>query len=132
MQDHLLGGHGANAADRHRFDRLLDVVALLDVRHAIARVHEHFFGFGVLQAGLVRHDQPATKGFVLAVVAVYGDADIDIALIQLLGGLGQCGFHRAKDDVTLDVFLTRDGLDQHQHFPIHVTTLLQLTWGVAP
>jgi hypothetical protein len=31
LQDDLLGRHGADAADRHRLDRLFDVVALFDV-----------------------------------------------------------------------------------------------------
>src|SRR3989442_984715 len=70
LQDDLLGGLRANAANRHAFHRLLDVVALFDVGDFLAGIAHQFFGFRVLQTGLVRHDQPAAEGFVVTAVAI--------------------------------------------------------------
>jgi hypothetical protein len=45
-------------------------------------------------------------------------------LVQLLGSLGQGRFHGTQDHITLHVLLARNGLNQHQQFAIHATTLL--------
>jgi hypothetical protein len=124
LQDHLLGGHGADAADRHGVDGLLDEVAFFDVGDVVAHVGDEFLGVRILQAGGIGHHQPAAEGFVIAAVAVHRDADVHLALVELLGGLRQGRLDGAENDVTLHVFLTGDGIDQHQHFAIHVTNLL--------
>jgi hypothetical protein len=98
-----------------------------DVRDALLGVHQQLFGFGVLQAGLVRHHQPAAESLVVAAVAVDGHADVHLALVQLLGSLGQGRLHGAQDHIALNVLLARNGLNQHQQFAIHATTLLFLS-----
>jgi hypothetical protein len=90
-----------------------------DVGDALLGVHQQFFGVGVLQAGFVGHHQPAAEGLVVAAVAVDGHADVHLALVQLLGGLGQGGFDGAENHVAFDVLLARDGIHQHQQFAIH-------------
>ncbi len=131
LQDHLLGSHGADAADRHRIHRFLDVVVHVDVGDLLLGFEQQDFLFGQLQAGLVRHHVPAAEGFVVAAVAVDRDADVHVAFVQLLGGLRQGRLHRAENHVTLDVLLARDRFDQHQQFAIHFTTLL-LPWASCP
>ena len=81
LQNDLLGSHRANAADGQRLDAFFDVLALFDIRHAIAGVHQEFFSIGVLQACFVRYDQPTTESFVIAAVTVHGDTDVYIALV---------------------------------------------------
>ena len=44
---------------------------------------------------------------------------VDIAAVQLLGGLGQRRFNRAEHHVAVHALLARDGVHQHQHFAIH-------------
>jgi hypothetical protein len=119
LQDHLLGGHGADAPDRHRGHRLLDVVTHLDLGDAVQRIRQHLFGIGVLQAGFVRHHQPAAEGFIVAGVAVDRHADVDLAAMQLLGGLRQRGLDRAEHHIPVHALLARDGVHQHQHFAVH-------------
>ena len=119
LQHDLLGRHGTDAADRHRLDLLLDEVAHGNVGDAVLRVHQQLFRLGILQAGLVGHDQPAAEGFVFAAFTVDGNADIHLALVQLLGGLGQRHFDGAEHHVTLDVLFAGDRLDQHQQFAVH-------------
>ena len=81
LQDHLLGGLRADAADRHRIDRLLDVVVDLDVGNLLLRFEQQDFRVRHLQAGLVRHDVPAAEGLVVAGVAIDRDADVDLAVV---------------------------------------------------
>ena len=119
LQDHLLGGLRADAADRHRLDRLLDVVVDLDVGDLLLRLEQQLLGIGDLQAGLVGHHVPAAEGLVVAGVAVDGDADVDLAAVQLLGRRGERRLDRVEDDVAFDALLARDGVHQHQHFAIH-------------
>ncbi len=121
LQDHLLGGHGADATDGHALDRLFDVVALFDVGDLVARIGQQLFGVRVLQAGFIGHDEPTTEGLVGAGVRVHRDTDVHIALVEFFGGRGQRQFHGAQHHVAFDVFLARDGIDQHQHFAVHIT-----------
>ena len=123
MQDDLLGGLRTNAANRQALNRLFDVVAFFDVGDFIARIGHQLFSFGILQAGLVSHHQPAAKGFIGSAITVYRDTNIHTFGIDLLGGRGKRKLDGTKDDVTLDVFFTRDGINQHQQFAIHFTGL---------
>ena len=128
LQDDLLGRHGANAPDGHGLDGFLDVFTDFHVIDALFGVHQQLFGLRVLQPGVVRHHQPAAEGFVISAVPVDGHANVDLALVQLFGGLRQSQFHRAQHHVALDVLLARNGINQHQQFAIHATTLLFFTW----
>jgi len=103
LQNDLLGRHRANAANGQGLDRLLDVLALLHIGHAIACVHQELFGIGVLQTGRIGHHQPTTEGLVFTRVPVDGHPNVDLSLIEFLGGLGQGQFHGSKHDVTLDI-----------------------------
>jgi hypothetical protein len=125
LQDDLLGRHGADAADGHGLDRLLDVFVHLDVGDLLLGLEQQDFLVGQLQAGLVGHHVPAAEGFVVAGVAVDGHAQVDLALVQLLGGLGQRRLDGAEHHVALDVLFARDRLDQHQQFAIHDCQKLQ-------
>ena len=109
----------ADAADRHRLHRFLDVLVDLDVGHFFLGFEQQDFLVGQLQAGLVGHDVPAAEGLVVAAVAVDRDADVHVAAVQLLGGLRQRGLDRAEDHVAFDVLLARDRIHQHQQFAIH-------------
>ena len=123
LQDHLLGGHGADATDRHTFHRLLDVVALFDVRNVVSGIAQQLLGIGVLQTRRIGHHEPAAKGFVGARIWVHRNADVDLTLVEFFGRRGQRLFDSAEHDVAFDVFLARDGIDQHQHFAIHFSRL---------
>jgi len=130
LQDHLLGGLRADAADRHRIDRLLDVVVDLDVGNLLLGLEQQDLRVRDLQPGLVGHHVPTAEGLVVAGVAVDRHADVDLAAVQLLRGLGQRGFDGAEHDVAFDALLARDGVHQHQHFPVH--GLHRLSCSPAP
>mmetsp|Transcript_43697 Transcript_43697/g.77008 ORF Transcript_43697/g.77008 Transcript_43697/m.77008 type:complete len:607 (+) Transcript_43697:292-2112(+) len=119
LQDDLLGGLGTDAADRHRLDRLLDMVVHLDVGNLLLSFEQQDLGIGVLQASLIGHDMPAAEGLVLAGIAVHADADVGLTAVDLLGGRGQRGFHRTEHDIALHALLARDRIHQHQHFAVH-------------
>ena len=132
LQDDLLGRHGTDAPDGHRFNGFLDVFTDFHVFDAVACVHQQLFGFRVLQTSVVRHHQPAAEGFVISTVPVDRHANVNLALVQLFGGLRQSQFHGAQHHVALDVLLARNGINQHQQFAIHATTLLFFTWQQWP
>ena len=131
LQDHLLGSHGANAADRQRLDAFFDVLAFFNIRQTLFGVHQHLFSVRVLQAGFIGHHQPTAEGFVHATVAVHGHTDVHIAGVQFFGGLGQRRLHSTKHQIALDIFLARDGVYQHEHFAIH-DQLLLFSAGLRP
>src|SRR5690606_30526912 len=73
----------------------------------------------LLQACLVGHDQPAAEAFVLAGLAVDGHADVHVFLEPLFHGRGQRAFESAEHHIALNVFFTRQGVDQQQNFATH-------------
>ena len=113
LQDHLLGGLRADAAELDRLERLLDVLVELDVGHLLARLLERELTIGRLQH-LVGHDVPAAEGAVVAVVAVDLDPHLDVLLEALLGRRRQRLLERSEDDVLVDVLLPCQGIDQKQ------------------
>ena len=123
LQNHLLRSLRANTTDWHRIHLLFDVVARLHVCHAIQRIHQHLFCIGILQTLVIGHDQPAAKGFVVTRVAIHRDADLHITmpfvLINLLAGLRKSRFQRTKYGLAINVFLTGNGFNKHQHFAVH-------------
>ena len=68
---------------------------------------------GILQTRLISHYQPATEGLVFTAVTVHRYTDIYAVGIHLFGGRGEREFNGTKDDVTLNVFFARDGINQH-------------------
>jgi len=84
LQDHLLGGLGANAAKIHRFQRLFNDVAQLQVIATLRCV-----GNGDLARGFfvlfVRHHHPLAKGLVFASLAIDLDANVCFLLEELVG-----------------------------------------------
>ena len=109
LQDDLLRGLRTDATDRNRVDRLFDVVPLLDVADAFDGVAEDFLRLGVLQA----------EGFVLATLTIDGDADVPVGTRELLGGLRQRRFHRAKHHLALNTLLAGNGIYQQQQLAVH-------------
>ena len=68
-----------------------------------------------------------------------GDADVDLAAVQLLRGRRQRRLDGPEDDIALDALLARDRVHQHQHFAVHRSCLRQrlccgaaFRHGVAP
>jgi len=128
LQNDLFSCHRTNAADGKRGNHLFDVFIDLNVRHPFHRVHQHFFGIGVLQTGRIIDHQPAPEGFVFTRVTVDGHTNVGvcdgllfIGLKQFFGGLRKGRLNRRKDQISFDVFFAGDGIDQHQHFAVHVS-----------
>jgi hypothetical protein len=113
LQNHLLGRHGADTANGHRFNRLFDVLIHLNIGDLLFGFKQQNFLVRQLQTSFVGDDVPAAESFVVARVAVQRHADIHVAFVQLLGGLGQGGLHGTQNHITLHVFLTGDRFDQH-------------------
>src|SRR5205814_5957724 len=119
LQDHLLGGLRADAADGDGLDRLFDVVVDLDVGDLLERLEVQDLGIGQLQAGLIGHHMPAAEGLIVAGFTIDGDTDVDLATMQLLRRRRQRSLDRTEHDLPIDALLARDGVHQHQQFAIH-------------
>ena len=113
LQDHLLGGLCADAAELDRLERLLDVLVEPDVGHLLACLLERELAVGRLQH-LVGHHVPAPEGAVVAIVAVDLDAHLDVFLEAFLGRRRQGLLQGSEHDVLFDVLLPRQGIDQKQ------------------
>ena len=105
LQDHLLGSLRTDAADGHRFDGLLDVIALFDFTHPVDGVGQQFFRIRVLKACRIGHHQPTAEGLVFTTVAIDRDADVHLTAIQAFGGRGQRGLHGTENDFTVHALL---------------------------
>jgi hypothetical protein len=119
LKDHLLGRLRTDAADRHRVDRLFNVVIDFDVGNLLQRFEVQDFGVGQLQTGLVRHHVPAAEGFVLAAVAVDRHTHVDLAAVQLLRGRCKRGFDGREHHLEVNTLLTRDGVYKIKQIAVH-------------
>ena len=111
LQDHLLRGLRADAAELHRLERLLDHVAELQRGVAIRGVGDRDLVRGLLVL-LVRHDGPAPERFVVAGLAVDRYPGVDVVGVLLLGCRGERGFERREDDILGHVLLARERVDE--------------------
>jgi hypothetical protein len=118
LQDDLLGGLGADAAEVDRLELFLDVFLELDVGHLLLRFGEADLRVGVLD-GFVGHHLPAAERFELSRVLVDGDANVGLLVDLLLGGGGERRFQGSEHDVLGDVLLTRQSVHQQQHLLAH-------------
>src|SRR5262245_9877374 len=118
LQDHLLRGLRADAAELDRLERLLDVI--LDLHVAVLGL---CFGQRDLLRGnldrVVSDHLPAPERFVLAGVAVDRDAHVDVLGEALLGRRADRLLERAEHRVLVDVLLARQGIDEDQQFALH-------------
>ena len=118
LQDDLLGGLGADAAEVDRLELFLDVVADLHVGAQLAGVDDAHLGL-VVHDLLVEHYQPAALRGVITRIAVDRHHHVGIVVDAFLGRRGQGGFERGKNDLLGDVLLTRQGIDKQQDLAAH-------------
>src|SRR5690606_4536023 len=119
LQDGLFGGLSADATEFFRLERLFDVLADLDTRNDLLGLGVQLLLVRLLQAGFVRHDQPAAKPFMLSGLAIDGNPDVGVFLEALLHGGGQRAFKRTEDHFPFDILFTRQGVDQKKNFATH-------------
>src|SRR6266850_4637834 len=117
LQDHLLGGLRADAAELDRLERLLDEVFQLDVRFALLRLRQRDLG-GQRLDRVVGHHLPAPEGLVGPGIAVDVHPHVDVLGVFLLGGRGERHLEGAEDDVARHVLLPRQDVDQHHQLTI--------------
>ena len=118
LQDHLLRGLRADAAEFHRLERLLDHVTELQHRIALGSVGDRDLMRGLLVL-LVGHDGPAPERLVVAGLAIDRDARVDIVGILLLGRRRERGLERLEYDLLGHVLLARQRVDEKQQFAVH-------------
>jgi hypothetical protein len=118
LQNDLLRGLRADAAELDRLERLLDVVLDLDVAVLRLRLGQRDL-LGRDLDRVVGHHLPAPERLVLAGVAVDGDAHVDVVGEALLGRRADRLLERAEHHVLVDVLLARERVDQEQQFPAH-------------
>src|SRR5690606_24899480 len=112
LQDGLLGGLRADAAELFRLEGLFDIVADFDAGNDFLGIGIQLLLIRFLQAGVVGHDQPAAIAFVLAGIAVDRHTDVGVFLEALFHGRCQRAFKCAKNHLAGDVFFTRQGVNQ--------------------
>ena len=119
LQDHLLGGLRADAAELDVRDRLLDDVVDLGVGlAAVLRLLDRQHLRGVPVGRVVGQHLPAAERLVGAGVAVDRHAHVDVLGVLFLGRRGERHLERAEDDVARDVLLARQHVHQHHQFTI--------------
>src|SRR5262249_1714474 len=72
---------------------------------------------------VVREYFPAAEGFVVAALAVDGDAHVPLFAVLLARGRRQRRLERFEDHFLLDALLVGDGIDHHQDFLVHGASL---------
>jgi len=122
LQDHLLGGLRADAAEFDRLQRLLDEFLELDVCVLLERLGQRDLLRRVFHR-LVSHDLPATEGLEIPGFAVDSHAHVGIVAEAFLGGRGERHFQRDKDHVLVDVLLPRQSVHQQQNLTAHLQHL---------
>ena len=113
LQNHLLGGHCANAPNGNRRHRLFDVLINFDVWNLFQRFKQQNFLVRQLQSGFIRDHMPAAEGLVAAAVAVQSHPDVYFTGVKLFSGLRQGRFHSAQHHITFHVLLTGNSFNQH-------------------
>ena len=87
LHDDLLGGLGADAAERDRFHRHFDETVDHGSRVDVDRVIVTQFAFGELQfSGVIGKDLPAPECLVFAGLAVDFDAHVDVLAVLAARG----------------------------------------------
>ena len=121
LQDDLLRGLRADAAEFDRLQRLLDVVADLDVGDLVLGLGQQDLVALGIRPVVFGHDLPAAEGLVLAGFAVDRHAHVDLVLEALLGRRGERQLQRDEHDVLGHVLFARQRVDQQQQFAAHVS-----------
>src|SRR5216684_3878155 len=117
LQDHLLRGLRADAAELDRLERLLDELFELDVRLALLRFRQRDLRRRGLER-VVGHHLPAPERLVGSGVAVDVHAHVDILGILFLGRRGERHLEGAEDDLARHVFLPCQHVHQHHQLTI--------------
>jgi hypothetical protein len=112
LQDDLLGGLRADAAELDVFQRLFDVVADLDVGDLVLGVDQQDLVALVFQVGFGHH-LPAAEGLVVAGFAVDRHAHVGLFLEALLGGGGERLLQGFEHDFLAHVLFARQRVGQH-------------------
>src|SRR5690606_26921623 len=81
-------------------------------------------------ARIVGEYLPAAERVVVAGLAVDGDAHVPFLAVFLAGSRGERGFERAEDDLLVDAFLVRHGIDNQQNLFIHTSASGALSNGL--
>jgi hypothetical protein len=116
----LLGLLRGDAAEGHRFHRLLDVSARLGLRIDVERVLEAQLAIRRLQlGGVIGKHLPAAERVVITGPAVDRDAHVPFLAVLLARGRSQRRLERLEDDFLVDALLVRDGIDHHQDLFVH-------------
>ena len=118
LQDHLFGSLSTDPTGFDRLEFFLEVLADIDVGNLLARLGQDDLDVVILEL-TVGYNQPATKGFRLAGLAIDGDPYIDLFLETLLGSGRQSAFERGEHNLFQHAFFARQRIDQQQYFAAH-------------
>src|SRR3546814_17116060 len=86
------------SAELFGLEGLFYVVAHFDTGYDFLRIGIHFLLIGLLQTGIVGHDQPAAIAFVLTGIPINGHTDISVFLEALFHCRRQRVLDRAETD----------------------------------
>jgi hypothetical protein len=112
LEDYLLGVLRKAATKVNGLDWLLNVIIHIDVVDLFFGFEMEYFLVRQLQTRFVRHDVPAAEGLEHTGFAVDRHANVDLAVIALLGRLGECVLQRAEHDILVHIFFARQRIDQ--------------------
>ena len=133
LQDHLLRGLRADAAEFDVGDRLLDHVVDLGV--GLAAVlgfldRQHLRGVPV--RGVVGQHAPAAEGLVGAGILVDRHPHVDVLGVLLLGRGSERHLERAEHDVARHVLLARQHVHQHDQFSLFIPASSKFRYQLGP
>ena len=78
LQDHLLSCLSTNTTESKRFDLFFNVVANFHIRNLLLGFKLQNLFIWLLESGLIRHNQPATEGFVFTRLTINRYTNIHI------------------------------------------------------
>ena len=120
LHDHLLGGLRQDAAEGHRFHRLLDEPARLHVLVDVARIIHAQLALGHFElGGVVGEHLPAAERVVAAGLAVDRHAHVQLLAVLLARRRRERRLERVEYDFLVDALLVGNRIDRHQNFFVH-------------
>ena len=117
LYDYLLCSLCRNATKWHRFHGLFDEFTDFNIWVLFQRIGQLDLCVRIFKLfGVIVENFPGAKSLVFSCLAINGNTDTDILVIELFAGRSQCCFNGSKYCFPVESFLVRHGVHNHQDF----------------